>query len=238
LQLKKNLFKFLDNQYSNNSENNNNNNNGNYERNYTNIDDNKNDYLNNYNYHNQIDEEKLKNNYYNSQNNNNNYDQTPKENEIENQGNNNNNLKKESISTPPIKSPVIMNNNNINGNYQMNFQQNQNQVNPILPNINSNILPIFSTPRNNHMSSISYNMQNNNLNSPHSINNLPGHLRNISINPNPNNFHIQNLKHNIITNRNNSYYVNKNGNHIRKQEYRQEDFIQPITESNRYCKFY
>jgi hypothetical protein len=115
-------------------------------------------------------------------------------------------------------------NNNIVPNYQM-------------PNINRNSPPIYHTPRNNHMSNISYNIQNNNLNNPLSSNNLPGHLKSSSFNPNLNNFHVHNLKHNIITNRNNSYYVNKNGNHIRKQEYRQEDFIQPITESNRYCKY-
>ena len=212
-----------------------------------NSDETKNDYLNNpY----QIDEEKLRNygniNDNQNHNDNKNYNQTPEKNEPGNfQGYNNYHQMKEPT---PNKSLQNMNMNSMN-NQQMPTMPNNNMPpmamsmpmpNNNMPQMNRNNM----TPMNNHMPTMPNSMlpqMNNNIqnNLPntfhHSINNLPGHIRNIPNYSNPNDFHIQNLKHNIITNNNQSYFVNKDGNHIRKEEYRRENFLKPL-ESSRYCK--
>jgi hypothetical protein len=138
--------------------------------------------------------------------------------------------------------PQKNNNNNIilsptKHNSKINYQDNKSDYYNLPQKINYNnnmqIKNENTKPQNFTKLNIDdkYSMNNNSningLNSPvfqgskGQINNLQNSFRD------PNKFHIKLLGHDIISHKNDSYYLNRHGDQFKREEYRKEDFKRP-----------
>lgn len=157
-----------------------------------------------------------------------------------------NNMIPRSNNNNSIKMQETLNNNINYGTYSANsMDRNMNNIIPI-KNENENTLNYSMRnmdSKNLMINSNLNNEKNNEMNSPNTMKDMQSN-QNIHNMQNqhypirdPNKFHLRNLSHDIISHKNNTYFLNNNGNHFQKEAYRREDFAGHYN-PNTFCKKY
>jgi hypothetical protein len=135
------------------------------------------------------------------------------------------------IMSPSNRNNNIINNQDNNSDYynvpqQLNYSNNNNVQNKIENSKPQNFTRINIDDK--------YSMLNNNSNNNLSGLNSPvfqGSRGQVNNNQNsyrdPNKFHIKLLGHDIISHKNDSYFLNRHGDQFKREEYRKEDFQRP-----------
>jgi hypothetical protein len=121
---------------------------------------------------------------------------------------------------------------NYNYNFSNNVQLKNENITPLSYNLGNieNKNPIMNYNYKNNLTGL--NLANYSGSPLLNNNIINGNNQNYLRDKDPNKFHIRNLSHNIISHRNDSYFVQRNGDQNKREEYRKENFHR----SPNYCK--